>query len=171
MMSCYLLQFTFYLPPKLFCQLLHFSILSSVLECRLFFFQIAPIAILCPQFLIIFPHRDGNTKIITILGELGQISCLIIPAVFFFRCITKTFLCLYFCLSCPFRFSTQQACLNFCLSCPFGFSTYQADFSFFLFHSSFFFYFFQILVAKEVQLAHCSCQSLSYHPISCSLTY
>ena len=101
----------FFLPPELFCYLLPFSVLSSVFECRLFFFQIARRATLCPHFLIIFFHRDSDTKIITIYGEQGKFHS---SSLFFFRCTTKIFylffffffLCLYFCLSCPFRFST-----------------------------------------------------------------
>ena len=151
MMNCCLLLF---LPPELL-------LLILILQC----FISRPRTILCPHFLIIFFHRDSDTKIITIYGEQGKFhsSSLFSSGVQLksFIYFSFSFLCLYFCLSCPFRFSTQQTCPNFCLSRPFGFSTQRAGFSSsFLF--SFFLYFFQILVAKEIQLAHCSCRSLSY---------
>ena len=82
----------FFLPPELFCYLLPFSVLSSVFECRLFFFQIARRATLCPHFLIIFFHRDIDTKIITIYGERGKFH----SSSFFFRCTTKIFYLLFF---------------------------------------------------------------------------
>ena len=132
-----------FLPPELL-------LLILILQC----FISRPRTILCPHFLIIFFHRDSDTKIITIYGKQDKSHSSFQQSFFSLGVQLKSFIyfflftCLYFCLSCPFRFLTQQTCPNFCLSrsfgfltqqaclnfylsCPFGFSTQQAFFPFF----------------------------------------
>ena len=92
MMNCCLLLIVhFFLLPKLFCWLLHFSVLSSVFECRLFCFQIAPKATLCPRFLIIFSHKDHYYP-----WRIGKISCLSFQQSSFFQVYNQNFLFIFF---------------------------------------------------------------------------
>ena len=94
-----------FLPPEFFYWLSCFSglmieIFSLWVQTH-YFLQIAPRATLCPRFLIIFSHRDGNTKIITILEELGKSYAYHSSSLLFFRCTTKIF---YFSFSFFFAF-------------------------------------------------------------------
>ena len=114
----------FFLPLEFFCLFSNFSVPSSVFECRfiilppsadsLFFPQITPELHFAPYFLMIFFHGVGDTKIINFLEPnscllfwlnslmlFWQTSCFFNQNLFFFF-----FLCLYFCLSLPFGFST-----------------------------------------------------------------
>ena len=113
MNCCLLLVFHFFCPQNSFVD----SHVSMAWWLRFFslwvqthcFLQIARRATLCPHFLIIFFHRDSDTKIITIYGEQGKFH----SSSFFLQVYNQNllfiifpFLCLYFCLSCPFGFST-----------------------------------------------------------------
>ena len=98
MMNCRLLLVVHFSAPKTLLLTLMFQWSFSVFECRLIILSPNyPLCYILPLFLIIFFHKDGDTKIITILREQGKSDAYHSSSLFFpSRMQPKSFIYLFF---------------------------------------------------------------------------